>query len=314
MENNSKRYLSLMMGMIMFLNPLRGEAFELIDNGFDEPYYSHKIKKSGNFELKLRQIDMGGNDLICFESLYMPKIEESGNEDFTESGELSLEIPSSILSGPNRYYITAIDRDCFNNKPFTTLILPSTITFIDENSFNNLSKLQSLELSENMKFTEINCFNGLESLNQLNLPNSLFTIYQDCFNDGSFSSISWGLSLRHLKAGSFCRNKNLKKAILPPNLFKLGNSCFNDCSSLEIVDIPALVVDCITLTDCFNNCPEIKSITLHSRNPINFSNCFDSVDKSTCILRIPQGTRKKYEQLESWSQFTSIEEFPELDY
>jgi len=130
--------------------------------------------------------------------------------------------------------------------------------------------------------------------------------------------------------------KNLKSVILPSLLTKIDWSAFRDCDGLKTVIIPMTVVeidgyvfmDCDGLTSIeipalvtsigggvFWNCINLSSIKVYNATPVDFaitqsSNVFDQVNKTTCTLIVPFGSRTVYQAANQWKDFTNIVEMP----
>lgn len=86
-------------------------------------------------------------------------------------------------------------------------------------------------------------------------------------------------------------------------------SSFNDNIGLRTVTLPSRPV---TFDNCFNGCAKIESITILCPEPYEYpQNCFMDVDKSKCILYVPEESIETYSSTDGWNQLATI--FPLVD-
>jgi len=97
----------------------------------------------------------------------------------------------------------------------------------------------------------------------------------------------------------------LTSIIIPNSVTTIGQEAFEDCTSLTSVIIGNSVTS-IDIT-AFRGCTGLKEI--HSKNstpPRLGSNCFANVNKTTCILYVPKGSKNAYQLASQWKDFTNI--------
>ncbi len=109
------------------------------------------------------------------------------------------------------------------------------------------------------------------------------------------------------KGTSSVVNSVLTSIILPASITVIGTSAFQNCTSLSAISIPANV----TTIDkyAFYNCKGLQEVTVSQSTPIdltNSSSVFFGVDKTTCMLNVPDGTLAKYKIANQWKDFTTI--------
>lgn len=130
--------------------------------------------------------------------------------------------------------------------------------------------------------------------------------------------------------------KNLKSIILPTSLTKVDWSAFRDCDGLITISIPSSVIeiggyvfmDCDGITSIeipasvseigsgvFWNCINLSSIKVYRSTPVNFvkmasTDVFTGVNKNTCVLSVPFGSKSAYQNADQWKDFKNIVEMP----
>ncbi len=139
------------------------------------------------------------------------------------------------------------------------LVLPSTLTVIGENAFEDFNRLTEVTIPENVTTISNHAFYECTGLEKITLPESLQTI-------GS---------------SAFTRCTSLAELTLPAKLTKLGEYAFYGCSALTDVTIPGTVK---TISyEAFAECTALKSATLmHGVTTVD-SSVFDGCTALTTL-------------------------------
>ena len=110
----------------------------------------------------------------------------------------------------------------------------------------------------------------------------------------------------------------LTSVIIPSSVSVILDEAFHNCSALKSISIPSLVTK---IGDgAFYGCTALNSIYLYNPTPIvltprtdfegNFFHyVFGDVNKTSCILYVPQGTKASYQVAIQWQDFPNIIEF-----
>lgn len=168
----------------------------------------------------------------------------------------------------------------------THVTIPDGVTVVGECAFRDCSSLQSIDIPKSVVNIGHYAFSGCSSLQSIDIPNSLMVI-----NSG------------------FCYNcTSLLKIDIPNSVTEIGVWTLAACSSLQSIDIPSSVTSIGWCT--FSNCVSLQFIHLYWEDPnkceIN-EEIFDGVNKDTCTLYVPSGTRWAYRHHPVWGQFKNIE-------
>ena len=117
-----------------------------------------------------------------------------------------------------------------------------------------------------------------------------------------------------IKALEFCAFANctaLKSINLPKTITVFEGGCLAGCSSLTSITIPELTTK---IGDDAFGCVGLTSIYVRSKTPIDLTlsssiGGFSSINKITCILYVPIGSKSLYQSAEQWKDFQNIIEF-----
>ena len=216
---------------------------------------------------------------------------------------------------------TKIIKYPFTNKGSYTV--PSTITTIGSFAFSNCTGLTEIIIPTGLSSLEDRAFNGCSGMSGEFLINtgvssigefvfegctniSGFTIAADnpifSFTDGALIDITWGTLKRYLwnNSGAY---------ILPPNITSIANGAFSDCNALTSITIHADVFG--IGKGAFINCSKLSSMYLKSSLPIDLAGsltALEGINKLSCKLFVPIGTKSIYSKAIGWKDFVNIQE------
>jgi hypothetical protein len=196
----------------------------------------------------------------------------------------SLVIPSSVKTiGPWAFY------ECsgFNG----TITIPESVTTIGDWAFYKCYRLKGpLVLPTTLTTIGHGVFYECSSLNSLlTIPASVTTIgnYAFYYCSGFTGSLT-----------------------IPPSVTSIGTYAFSGCFYLTgSLTIPPSVT--AIGKEAFRYCEGFKTIYASSSTPIDISassNVFEMINKSTCILHVPVGSKALYEAADQWQDFSNIVE------
>lgn len=189
-----------------------------------------------------------------------------------------------IATTPYAYNSGSIFAGCVNLK---TIIIPSGLSSIRDYAFYNCSTLDSINVPTSVYTIGSNAFYGCSSLKKFSLPP-----YLNSMSDYALANCS-----------------SLTSIILPARLSVISNNCFSRCTGLTSLTIPVSVNTISAYA--FDGCTGLNSIFIDNSFPIDltkYSSVFNSVNKTTCKLNVPYGTKSRYSAADQWSDFTNIVE------
>ena len=220
------------------------------------------------------------------------------------------------------YYITS------STAPYTVAVASDSIEYTGDVIIPDSVEFNSIKYS----VTAIGSFGGFHSLTSINIPNSVTTIgaytFSDCIN---LKSIVISNSVTRIEHFTFDHCLNLTSVVIPNSVTSIGLCAFRS-ANIKSINIPNSVTE--ILRDAFSS-PNLTSInipnsvtyigqdafccenlsSIYEENPIptylehnNQSSVFLNVNKSTCILYVPKGSKSLYAAAYEWKDFLNIVE------
>ncbi len=187
--------------------------------------------------------------------------------------------------------VTSIPDYTFSNLPgLTSLVLPSSLSSIGKNCFQYCNNLKSVVFHKDSK-TSIGEYSFMycPSLDTIAMPT------------GSIKSIG-----RY----SFSMCPNLRSLVLPMSLSYLETDVFSQNSGLLSLTLPSSIGN--MNTGDFDQATGLQTIRANRIEPaiVNpYHSVFGGVNTSTCILRVPVGSKDAYASAYRWRDFTHIAEY-----
>ncbi|MBQ7291645.1 MAG: leucine-rich repeat protein [Clostridia bacterium] len=228
----------------------------------------------------------------------------------------------------NDFPVQTIGEDAFlENEFIQTVVIPDSVTLIDERAFSKCIKLEKVVIKEGTEFIGKEAFSGCIKLKSVRLPDSITKISEYAFYEcEKLESIDIPKKIKTLPNGIFTKCTSLKKISIPDGVETIGESAFYGCSKLKTVSFSNDIV--AIETGAFRSCTSIKKISLPKNlNTIGdyaFENCTDLVEISIgkYVTDIGYGTfedctsLKKINYGGSSSNWESIQkEYPQqIDY
>jgi hypothetical protein len=170
----------------------------------------------------------------------------------------------------------------------TTLVLPLLASILQDYAFLDCQRLTIIENFSPISSIGAYAFNNCKSISALTIPPSVTRI----------------------KLGAFFGCSGLTKVSIHNQVVAIDENGFMGCSRLPVITIPASV-DSIG-KKAFADCTALKAIYVERMTPVDLTasaSVFAGVDKSTCVLYVPFGSKDDYEVANQWMDFLHIVEF-----
>lgn len=119
------------------------------------------------------------------------------------------------------------------------IIVPDTVTEIDEGTFAGQTELEEIKLSSSLETIvddgyDVGAFYNCKSLKKLDLPDSLKYIGKNAFeNCAALESVEIGDNIEYLGDNAFNGCKSLKKAVIGRKINEIPCGAFSNCSLAE---------------------------------------------------------------------------------
>lgn len=197
--------------------------------------------------------------------------------------------------------------------------LPESLKSIHEGAFRECVKLKEVKIPQALEALPKSCFAWCSSLESVELPRNLKDIGSHAFAYcTSLKNVDLPQSVVHIGLNVFSRCESLESMVLPSELKELESYVFSDCINLKYVCLPAN--DNLLGELIFSGCKSLKVIDAPSPAVPKFDcDSFpfdpdDTVAYSSCILRVPEGSVRKYSHSHGWELFKQIDALYPTEY
>lgn len=175
-------------------------------------------------------------------------------------------------------------------------------------SFTGMKFLKSIKLPDSITSIEWGAMQVCPELISIIIPNQVKTIVGMTFsNCHKLTTVTMSNSVTSIGEGTFSNCELLTDLTLSDSLKIIGGSSFG-CKALKSIKIPKTVT--FIGSDAFFN-TSFNSIYSYPTVPVDLTSSisvFSGVNKSTCKLYVPKGSKALYQAANQWKDFTTIEE------
>lgn len=180
--------------------------------------------------------------------------------------------------------VTRIPRGMFAFTALTSVVVPATVTTIDQYAFYNCESLTSVTLNEGLTTLGNGAFRNCAIGGTLTIPSTLTSFGSNAFaanmqnqislvynvpdlqintmshQTGLFAtanvaSVQFGANVVAIPAMMFTGNTTLTAIVLPDAITKIGDRAFANCTNLESAVIPESIT--VFGSQCFNGCAKL---------------------------------------------------------
>ena len=149
----------------------------------------------------------------------------------------------------------------FGKTTLMSIVLPTTLTSIGTNAFNNCTGLTSLNIGAGVTSIGTSAFQSCSGLTAITIPASVTSIGSYTFNGCSgLTSLTIGAGVTSIGTYAFQSCTGLTAITIPAKVTSIGASAFSGCSGLTSFTIPAAVTSIADYT--FNGCSGLTSLTI----------------------------------------------------
>lgn len=260
--------------------------YELVINNYSETETTYTLNITGTGNMK--ELEYDSEESYPWRE-YRGKITQLKVDDgitgiakmaFSHCAFTSVELPTSL---------TYLGNYCFwYCQALPSITIPSGIKKINEYAFDGCGALTSISLPDTLEIIENHAFSSCGTLENITIPAGVTEIGGNLFwNCKKLSSVTIKGNVKEIPQSVFSLCKELSTVSLPDSVQTIGESAFNGCEMLTTINTPkSLKViknsafrDC-KLMDGFEILPTVTSIEQFA---------FYGCESWTCDLTIPEG-------------------------
>ena len=181
-------------------------------------------------------------------------------------------IPSSITSINNYVFCGGSNINSIN--------IPSSVEYIGDGAFYRCTNLSSIEIPNSVKFIGKEAFMLCENLISVEMPDSLTSINDECFYYcGNLKAITLPNGITSIGVHAFGYCKSITEVTIPSGVTNIGTCAFTRCDSLASVSIPEGVSSIGQSAFCGTNLSsvilpnslvEVKEYVFHECNNLEY--------------------------------------------
>lgn len=140
---------------------------------------------------------------------YLTDLQNAGGDTF----KLDLNIPSEVIIEGKNYSVTVIGRNEFTNVYVRSVVIPKSVTRIEERAFVRYTKLESVNIPNSVTRIGYSAFAGCAKLENIVIPNSV----------------------THIGSKAFEGCVALRSLVIPASVTSIGAGVFSNCKYLETI-------------------------------------------------------------------------------
>jgi hypothetical protein len=140
---------------------------------------------------------------------YLNDLQNAGGDTF----KLDLNIPSEVIIEGKNYSVTVIGGDGFLNVYVRSVVIPKSVTRIEERAFIHYTKLESVDIPNSVTHIGSKAFAGCAKLENIVIPNSV----------------------THIGSKAFEGCVALRSLVIPASVTSIGAGVFSNCKYLESI-------------------------------------------------------------------------------
>jgi len=211
----------------------------------------------------------------------------------------SVNIPNSVQSIGHFAFL-----NCTN---MTNINIPNSVIKIGTAAFHDCGKLISIDIPNSVRSMGWRTFRNCTGLTSVTIGDAVTSIGSETFyNCTNLTSLSMTNNIAYIGQEAFQSCHALPAVTIPDKVSFVAMLAFVNCSGLTSVTIPSEVT--IIGDAAFANCTNLASVYNYSTIPQEIvDDVFYNVNKSACVLYVPEESINLYKAADVWKDFYMIQ-------
>ncbi len=130
--------------------------------------------------------------------------------------------------------LETIERNAFYNSGLKSIVIPDSVTTLEEAIFTDSRFLKDVTLPKSLKTLSDSTFWGCKSLQKITLPNGLIKIGEAAFDFSGLTEVIIPSSVTTIGDFAFANCTELISITIPKSVKSMGNETFYNCKQLTI--------------------------------------------------------------------------------
>ena len=209
----------------------------------------------------------------------------------------------TVVSPQGNFTDATGNRLSVSSSSTTKLQFDGEIKSIGSYAFHNCSALTSLTLPNSVTSIGFFAFSNCTKLSKPIYNTTIFARLPINYN----SSYTIEDGIKEIASAAFRNCTQLPSVTISNSVTKIDESAFAYCTSLSSITIPNGIK---TIDEhAFEGCSNLKSIYVGSEPAQITATSFNNVNKTTCVLYVPNGSLNSYKSASYWKEFQTIKEY-----
>lgn len=183
--------------------------------------------------------------------------DESGVR-YSADGTTLISAPKDIVSYQVIHGTRIISKEAFKDSAIEEVVLPDSITTIEDGAFSGCKSLQSINLPQSIRRIESDAFRDCESLKEIWLPRCIDGININTFSGcHSLERVYIPSGVEFIGLGAFADCRSLRSLLIPV-MTSIEAYAFSGCSALSEIQLP--IISKHIEDEVLERCVSLKSV------------------------------------------------------